>query len=197
MNQSIADAYNKAAEPYLRKYQARGVRSDDVDLALSFVQKENPFVFEVGYGGSMEAEYCLQKTSHYLGVDIAESYQKLAQQRVPNGKFVVGDIHTFSIPDGIDVVLAFASLLHSSKEQMTTILQDLHKKLNQGGVVLLSLKKGDKYQSADVTDEYTTRRFYYYDRPTLDSLLGDLYEVVHYTEQVRKEPWLTMIIQKR
>ncbi len=197
MNQSIADAYNKAAEPYLKKYQARELLSEEIDLALSFVQKENPFILEIGYGGGMEAEYCLQKTNRYLGVDIAEVYQRIAQARVPQAKFVVGDIHTFALPEGIDMVLASASLIHSSKEQLGVLLQRLHTRLTHNGVILLLLKRRDGYQWADVTDAYTTRRYYYYDWPTLDSLLGDLYEVVHYTEQVRKEPWLTMIIQRR
>ncbi len=196
MNQLIAEAYNKAAGPYLAKYEARGVRAKDVDLALSFVLVEEPFVFEIGYGGGIEAEYVLQKTGRYLGVDISEAYQQIAQKRVPTAQFMIGDIHTYELPNNIDVVLAFASLLHSSKKQLETLLQDLHKKLNQAGVILLSLKKREGYQRADVTDDYTTRRFYYYDRHTLESLTKELYRVVYYDEQERQEPWLTMVLQK-
>jgi len=94
-------------------------------------------------------------------------------------------------------VFAFASLLHSTKEELELIMHRVYDSLHDGGVVYLSLKRREEYTAAVVEDIYGPRKFYYYTRKTLLDIVGDRFEEVSYEEQERIEPWLTMILKKK
>lgn len=193
----IARAYNTAAVAYRERYAAIGPRIDDVDLALSFLKTQTPKVVEIGCAYGREARYLLSKTSQYVGIDISQAYIDMAQHEVSGGTFHCVDVMEYDFPSDVDVVFAFASLLHLPKEDVATVLQRVASALRPGGVVFLSLKRRDHYETAMETDDLVSRRFYYYTRQTiLDVAPPELVEVF-YDEQELRESWFTMILQKQ
>ncbi|MFN3188278.1 MAG: class I SAM-dependent methyltransferase [Candidatus Paceibacteria bacterium] len=192
----IRDAYNLAANSYRAKYDSIPPRVEDVDVALSFSTKDNPKVVEIGCAYGREATYILSKTNQYIGIDVCDEFIKMAQEEIPQGTFVQADVATYQFPQSVDVVLAFASLLHTSKEDMELVLQRIVKSLNSGGVVFLSLKRRDVYCDSVETDEYVSRQFYYYTRDTILDIAPSEFKEVYYEEQILKEPWFTMALQK-
>ena len=191
------NTYDKAARGYTKKFKDIGVRSLDVDKAFTFVTKKNPFVVEIGCGAGREAEYILTKTNSYVGMDISEGMLEVAQENLPNAHFIKADIASYQFPQDLDIVFAFASLLHSSREELQVVFKRIYESLNEGGVVYVSLKRKDEYSSAVVEDAYGPREFYYYTRETLLEIAGDNFEEVFYEEQERIEPWFTMILKKK
>ena len=191
------ETYDKAARGYAEKFKNIGVRAKDVDKAFTFVAKENPSVVEIGCGAGREAEYIFTKTNRYIGMDISAGMLEVARENFPDVHFVQADIDTYKFPEGVDIVFAFASLLHSSKESLVGIFNRIYDALNEDGVVYVSLKRRDKYSSAVVEDTYGPREFYYYTKETLLEVAGDHFDEVFYEEQERIEPWFTMILKKK
>jgi SAM-dependent methyltransferase len=194
---SIKNAYDTAASAYRSKYDAISVRTDDIDRAFATVQVINPHVLEIGCAYGREAQYILTKTSHYIGIDISQEYVRMAQEEIDNGNFICVDVTKYDFPVGLDIVFAFASLLHLDKENVKSVLQKIYKNLNKDGIIYLSLKRREEYFFENVTGEHTTRKFYYYNRKVILELTDGLYSVEFYEEQTLKEPWFTMILKKK
>jgi len=194
---NIREAYNIAAQAYRKRYDTIPTRIEDIELALSYVKKDNPSVVEIGCAYGREAKYILSKTNRYIGIDICDEYIKMAQTEVVGGEFICTDVLEYEFPKGIDIVFAFASLLHLSKDEIALVLQRVAGPLSIGGVVFLSLKRRDAYESEMVTDDVVSRQFYYYNRETIIDVLSVGLVEVFYAEQNRNESWFTMILQKQ
>lgn len=195
--QDIKSAYDTAAVAYSKKYADIPARTKEVDLVFSYCDKSEPVVLEIGYGNGREAKYILTKTSHYTGIDISESMQGIARRNVPGAKFLCADVHTYIPEQPIDIVFAFASLLHSDKTQLSAWLQKIHTHLTTRGLIFLSLKQRDDYDMATIQDEFSTRDFYYYNREQVLEMTTDQYIERYYDIQYLKEPWFTMVLQKK
>lgn len=196
MNQDIRHAYNAAADAYRQRYDSIPPRVEDVDAAFARVSTSNPVVVEIGCAYGREARYILTKTSQYTGIDISEKYIKMAKAEIPTADFVCTDVADYEFPSGIDVVFAFASLLHASQEEVEEVLKRVAMALNSGGIIFLSLKRRAQYETAIETDDAVSRRFYYYSRQTILDIAPPHLTEVFYDEQSRKEEWFTMMLQK-
>ena len=197
-NQNFTEkTYDKASTGYAGKFEELGTRITDVDRAFAMVNKENPFVVEIGCGGGREAKYILTKTDKYLGIDISTGMLAIARKNVPEGKFIKADVESYEFSEKADVIFAFASLLHTGKETLVVVFQRMYEALNEGGIVYVSLKRKEEYSQAIVQDEYGPRQFYYYTRDVLKEVAGVGFQEVFYEEQERAESWFTIILQKK
>jgi len=197
MSDSIKNAYNTAGPTYRERYDSIPPRSKDVDLTLGYITNPNPKVVEIGCAYGREAQYILTKTTDYTGIDISHVYVDMANREVAGGQFICADVLDFAFPKNVDAVFAFASLLHSSKEDVAVVLGRVAASLADGGVVFLSLKRRDVYETVVETDDLVSRRFYYYTKQTILDLLPASLTEVFYDEQERTESWFTMILQKQ
>lgn len=195
MSQQIRRAYNQAAMAYRLGYDGIPPRIADIDLTLQYVDAPKPVVLEIGCAYGREAQHLI-KRSHYFGIDISAAYIQMARREHPRGNFEVADVMQYQFPSGLDVVFAFASLLHNPKEDIKLVFERVAAALNPGGVIFLSLKRRDRYETDVVNDGYSKRRFYYYTRDTVLQQKPQTLSEVHYAEQSRKEEWFTMILQK-
>ncbi len=191
------ETYDKAAEGYAKKFENIGVRSKDVDQAFEYISKENPNVLEIGCGGGREAAYILSKTDNYIGIDVSAGMLAQAQENLPDAQFQKTAVETYDFPTNVDIVFAFASLLHTSKEDLKDVFERMYEALNESGVVYLSLKRKDKYSTTVVEDSYGPREFFYYSRDDIHEVAGEGFEEVFYEEQAREEDWFTMILRKK
>ena len=157
--QQYTDVYNKQAKDLLKKYATFPARVEDIEMAFALLgEKENPFVVEIGCAQCRDGKEILNRTDRYLGIDISEEFIKIAKEEVPEGQFEVADAEVFEFPQGIDLIFAFASLLHSDKEALKSILDRAHAAMNLGGIFYLSLKSAP-YQKLVKKDQFGTRVF--------------------------------------
>lgn len=197
MDHALAAAYNRAADTYRSRYDSFPPRVENIEQVLDYLEKDNPHIIEIGCAYGRDAQYMVTKTNQYHGFDISERYIEMARAEVPTGSFSVSDVMDFDWPPNVDAVIAFASLLHSSKEELQTILDRIEQVLNPGGVIFLSLKRRDVYESVVENDGLVSRRFYYYTREVIQEIIPAGMVEVFYEEQSRSEEWFNMILQKQ
>jgi SAM-dependent methyltransferase len=190
------ETYDRSAAALAEKFNAVGVRGDDVTRAFSYLSVKNPKVLEIGCGNGRDAVEILKHTSDYLGVDYSQGLLDIARQYVPNARFERADVEEYNFPSGLDAIFAFASLLHSNKETLGEVLNRAYQTLNEDGIFFISLKKGT-YTEETKNEEYGTRTFYYYEPKDIRELVAGRYKVVHENVQtLRGQDWLEMILQR-
>ena len=66
---------------------------------------------------------------------------KIAPKSAPNGSFVLADTLTYKYPKDMDVIYAFASLLHVNKTDLFKVFEKTSQSLKKDGVLYISLKE--------------------------------------------------------
>jgi len=195
--QETIDTYNQTAAQMAEKFRGIGARVSDIEKAFSILDTPNPSVLEIGCGDGRDAKEIVTRTDKYLGIDVSSSMIELAEVHVPEATFQVADVETFEFPAGLDVIFAFASLLHSDRNAVDGILRRAYKSLNDNGVFFISLKR-DEYQSKIKEDEFGTRTFYFYSPEDIEQMLRGEYRVIFKEEQsFQNQDWFTIILQKQ
>lgn len=196
MDKETIVTYDRAAEAYARKFAGIGPRVSDIDRVFKVVGKENPRVLELGCGDGRDALEICKRTNNYVGIDVSKEMIMLARQKVPGGSFSVADLDTFPFTSPVDIIFAFASLLHVAKDSFAQVLKKAYIALPPGGIFYISLKEG-KYQGGEIVkDGYGERLFYYYEEVDI-RLLAQEYDVIFVERQLRGHTkWLEVMLKK-
>jgi SAM-dependent methyltransferase len=196
--QETIATYNKSADAMAKRFDDVEDCRKHVDRALSYINKANPFVVELGCGTGRDAQYIVKKTDNYLGLDLSEELIKIAKVNVREAKFVVDDMESFEFPEGVDIVFAFASILHIDRDAVKILLDRAYAALNSGGIFYI-LTVDSEYRERKVNDEHGDRTYYDYNSELIESLAGDKYSTV-YKESKKYPPdpqdWLSMALKK-
>ncbi len=188
--------YNATAPEMAKKFRGIGARIADIERGLALVGKENPNTLEIGCGDGRDAKEIVKRTDKYTGIDASSSMIDIARKYVPEGTFQVADIEEYVFPPRLDLVFAFASLLHADKENVRNILGRMRASLHTGGIAYISLKCGE-YHEETRTDEFGTRTYYFYTPQLIKELAGESYSVVfEETMELRGQKWLTIVLRK-
>ena len=176
-----------------------GARVSDIHQAfrLSGLRVVDRRVVGIGCGGGRDAEYIVKHCGWYQGFDPSKNLLKIARDRVPDGNFVVADALSYKYPADINVVFAFASLLHVNKDELKIVLQKLSDSLQSGGIVFMLLKESDSYLEKEKADEHGSRRMFYCYSPTVIQSLNSDFAIVyehHYT--VGDTGWFNLVLKK-
>jgi SAM-dependent methyltransferase len=195
LKQQTIDTYNASAELMAQKFNNIQARVADIERGLSFLQMKNPSVLEIGCGNGRDAQEIVKHTDRYLGIDISQSMIDIAQRTLPEQRFVVADIESYTFEHDIDIIFSFASLLHSPPEKLEQVFRSAHTALSADGVFYISLKLG---QGESIkTDAFGTRVFYLYTPEVVTALAGAGYTVI-YSElyELLGQEWLTLALRK-
>lgn len=197
--QQTIETYNATAENMAKKFSDIGTRVEDIIQVFSYIQKDIPKVVEIGCGNGRDASEILKHTPNYLWIDISSEMIRLAKEFLPEAasKFVVADVEVCELPQWIDIIFSFASLLHTPKEKLQKVLGKILSVLNPGWIVFVSLKHSDVYQEVTKTDEFWTRTYYYYCPQDILDIGGKEYSwnKVEY-QDLRGQKWFTIILWK-
>ena len=193
--QTIAVYDNKAKE-LADYFNGIGRRKTDIDKALSFINKPNPKVIEIGCGNGRDAEEILKHTNDYVGMDVSTGMIALAKKAIPTATFEVADIATYNFPPNTDIIFSFASLLHSDKHEVSDVISRAYEALSPNGIFYISLKY-DTYQKKIKSDEYGERVFYFYTPEDIKELADKRFATVHEDTQVIGDTkWFTIALQR-
>lgn len=193
------ETYDHSAEALSEYFQGFGPRTRDIELTFELAgNPQNPKVLEIGCGDGRDAAEITAHTNWYLGFDISQGMVSLAEQNVPGGVFEVADAVEFSYPPDLDVVFAFASVLHLGPEELDTVFSKVGKVLRPGGIFYISTKYSENYREEIKEDQYGRRQFYFYNQDEIGAHAGRNFETV-YSELVMhgNTEWLEIALRRR
>ena len=191
--------YNQSAEQLAEYFKGIGARDDDIERALELAgSPTHAKVVEIGCGDGRDAAEIVKRVAWYEGVDPSEGLLEIARQKVPNARFVQADAMTYQYPTDLDVVYAFASLLHVRETEMPVVLQKINTSLRAGGITFISLKERATYTEEIKADQYGERMFYYYNPEVIKRLAGAAFSAVFEDhQQMGSTDWFTLALQKK
>src|SRR5206468_3450148 len=124
------DTYNQSAKRLAAYFQGLGARVSDIEQALDLAGRpQNARVVEIGCGDGRDAKEIVKRVGWYRGFDISEELIKLAEESLAGSCFEVADATEYGFPGNLDVVFAFASLLHLDKNEVRAVLGRVHESL--------------------------------------------------------------------
>lgn len=195
--QKTIETYDASAPALAEYFKGIGPRVADIERALKLAGGHGKVV-EIGCGDGRDAAEIVKRVDWYEGFDPSTGLLAIARENLPDVSFVTADALTYNYPDNLDVVYAFASLLHVNRDELKRVLARVASALRPGGVVYISLKERPQYEEEAKTDNYGERMFYYYAPDTVCELAGDMYKSVYEDRQrIGNTDWFTLALKKR
>jgi SAM-dependent methyltransferase len=196
--QRTVDTYDQSAVELAEYFKGIGPRVEDIRLAFDLAgNPKDARVVEIGCGDGRDAIEILKYAEHYLGFDISKKLIDIAKDKAPSGKFVVADATEFVFEDELDIVFAFASLLHLNKKEVKSVCAKVCAALKEGGVFYISVKSAPRYHQEIKKDKYGERLFYFYNDDLMKGLVGDGFVVSKlWHKMVGSTDWLEIILKK-
>lgn len=190
--------YDTSAKELSEYFSGIGSRTNDIHKAFSLADLSNePLVVEIGCGDGRDAQEIVKRASSYIGLDPSIGMLEIARKRVPGAIFIQADALGFSYPKNVDIVFAFASLLHLPREDIREVFKKIATVLHRGGIFYISLKEQNMYEKELKSDQFGERLFYYYTVPLIEELDGGDFEKVYEDHQVLGHTrWFTIALKK-
>jgi SAM-dependent methyltransferase len=201
LKQETIDTYNRSAKELAEYFQCFGLKfyKGYIDKIFSIYGRDNPKVLEIGCGDGRDAEYILQKTNNYTGLDISARMVKLAKERKLSARFMVADIENYKFTKKYDIILGFGVLLHSNKKSLERIFFNIAKNgLREKGLLFISLKSKGAYKKIIKEDQFGKRIFYFYPAWLVREISRKYYQEVYYRrKKIGNTVWLQFGLQKK
>ena len=100
-------------------------------------------ILDVGCCGGRDSKIFNQKGLRVIGIDISESFLRVARKKVPKAKFIKMNLLELKFPeDYFDAIWAHAVMLHIKRKNIPKVLKDFHRTLKPGGILHITVKKG-------------------------------------------------------
>lgn len=101
-------------------------------------------VLDLGCASGYQSKLLARQDLNVTGLDLSRKMIFLAIKRVPEARFMVGDMTKLKFKAlSFDGVYARASLLHIPKKQIPKVLLSINKILRKNGLFYLAVKEGD------------------------------------------------------
>lgn len=190
--------YNTSADKLAAYFEGIGPRIADIErgLELGGASKDSRVV-EIGCGDGRDAVEIAKRAGWFEGVDPSCALLTIARNRLTNASFVEADAASYSYPQNLDVIFAFASLLHVSKQELPMVFTKGLAALKESGIYYISLKERPEYVEEPKIDQYGERMFYYYSPAIIQKLAGDGFQKVYESHQtIGHTNWFTLALQR-
>jgi len=158
--------YQSVADEYRERHDDRSPVADLVERFLDAVADATDGdpgrVADVGCGPGWESATFAARGHDVLGVDLTPAFLRAAREEAPAAAFARMDMRRPGVADdALDGLWACASFLHVPREDASATLAAFHRALRPGGVLALSVKRGDGEQRGGTYDG-DERRFTLY-----------------------------------
>jgi trans-aconitate methyltransferase len=191
--------YNNSADKLADFYNASGVRINDINLGIKLANiKHRARIVEIGCANGRDAAEITKHCAFYEGIDPSKNMLEIARVSLPGISFVQADALTYIYPKNIDIIFAFASLLHVNKEDIPKVIEKTAKSLRLGGILYISLKERETYTKSITKDQYGERMFYYYTSTLIKNFTRNLFNTVYEDHHIiRGSRWFTIALKKK
>jgi SAM-dependent methyltransferase len=192
------NTYDSSANELAEYFKGIGARVDDIQLGIKLCGSSDKLqVVEIGCGDGRDAVEIVPRVSSYVGIDPSEGLLGIARKRLPGTTFIKEDALSYDYPKNVDIIYAFASLLHVNKSDMELALEKASKSLRPGGIYYISLKERNAYSEEVKIDQFGERMFYYYSASIMRDLSSQWFDVVHEEhQQIGHTAWFIIALQK-
>ena len=197
-HQQNIKVYNDSAQNLATYFSSIGSRTSDIERGLKLANRtNNARVIEIGCGDGRDAIEILKRVSYYEGIDPSVELLNIAKRKVSNTSFIVANALSYKYPCDIDVVYAFASLLHVNQDDLPIVFNKVSQSLRKGGVFYISLKERGLYTEEIKDDEFGKRMFYYYNPRIIKEIAGKNFTLAYESHQtIGKTNWFTIALKK-
>jgi SAM-dependent methyltransferase len=197
------DTYDRSAEEFSAHF--KGYKGHELvkELEIAFKLAGNPRdarIVEIGCGAGKDAVAIAKRASWYEGFDPSKELLTIAQRELPGVSFVQSNAVDYLYPDDLDIVFAFASMLHLDKDDFSATCRKILQALRPGGVFCMTLKEAREYTSQLQRDDFGERLFYLYNSDLVQELAGPNFSVAyedHYAAGPKHKPWFSIILRKQ
>jgi SAM-dependent methyltransferase len=170
----VREGYDAIAASYLSR--RRGKDSRDLALLGEIVGRlpRGASVLDAGCGAGIPIAKFLSTSFRVTGLDFSEAQVRLAQEHVPEARFVRGNIRGLGFSDGrFDAVVSYYAIIHIPRQAHAGVFQEIYRVLRPGGLALLCLGADDLAE--DTAEDYLGTRMYWshYDADTNISMLKE------------------------
>jgi SAM-dependent methyltransferase len=196
-SEKTLETYNRFAPELAEYFATIGPRTGDINRAFEFVKDtDQPHVLEIGCGDGRDALEIVAKTSNYIGIDPSSGMLDIARQKVPQGKFELSGAVEYDFPDDLDLIFAFASLLHLDKDDVKKVFDKSADALRSNGVFYVSVKYRPEYTEEVQTDKFGERMFYYYQPELIKELATERFDTIYEDSQkIGGTEWRTIALR--
>jgi len=181
-------------QAYAKIFQNYASRNSDLnevvrrmlDWFISLLSGEK--VLDVGCANGRESKYLFEHSLDVTGCDISEEFIQLAREKCPGCEFVVSDMRKLGKGEKYDGLWVSASFLHVPKSDARATLEGFFELLNPGGVMYVSVMKGDfDGLRPNVALNWPERHFSDYGENEIEGLLEGAGFTVIENESVKTE----------
>ncbi len=195
MNDRTLEYYDDHAE----RYVSETILADMSEVYRSFLLsvKKQGRILDLGCGSGRDSKYFMERGFQVTAVDGAENMCKLASRYL--GQEVICKRFTeINYSNEFDGIWCCASLLHISKCEIQSVLEQLIAALKSGGILYLSFKYGTKEYMKD------GRKFSDYNEQEMENIFNTIssakIEKIFLTGDVRlgreNERWINVLVEK-
>jgi SAM-dependent methyltransferase len=150
----LRSAYDHVATKYEERFiDELDGKPRDRELLDRFATTTIDPVVEVGCGPGQIGAYIRRRGRHVIGVDLSKSMAALARHRL--GAAVSADMRRLPCASAsVGGVVAFYSIIHMPRPDLTVALQEFERVLRPGGQLVFSAHEGDgEYRSTEFLGE--------------------------------------------
>jgi ubiquinone/menaquinone biosynthesis C-methylase UbiE len=134
----VREGYDKIATQYLESLDSFNNDAELIEF-MSLVQPGGR-ILDAGCGPGEAAQILVNNGFQVVGIDISQKMIELAEQRVPEAEFKVGDMTALDLKDGaFDGIVSTYAVFHVPRNNHFGLFKDFHRLLKKGGPLLISI----------------------------------------------------------
>lgn len=193
-------AYERIAADYAQAQQDRSSMLPLIDRFVSLLPPAG-VVLDIGCGPGFDTAVLRQRGLRAIGLDytyaMLQAGRRELKLRLP---VVQADMRHLPLRGDIDGIWCSAALLHLPRSEAPGVLRGFWRALRPGGVLCLSVKRGDGDAWTPISYGHEASRFFaYWQPPALDALLETAAFTLIDGRQTQAGPttWLTRFARKQ
>lgn len=137
----LVKTYDATVQEYVKHEFNNKMMKKHYHNFLSFLPK-NSRVLDAGCGPGQAAKRFSKKGHEVVGIDFSKKMIAFAKKAVPNARFLVRDVATFSSKKVFDGIWAAFILVHIPCKKHVKVLKQFNKMLSENGILFLGLLEG-------------------------------------------------------
>lgn len=188
--------YDKFAKKYEENNAVKTENELEKEISLFLENVEGKKILDLGSGPGNISLIFRNKGFEPLCVDFSGEMIKLCKEKGLNA--VQSNIEELNLSESFGGIWANASLLHISKNNLPSVIQNVYDLLLPKGVFFIGMKEGD-FEGYEFREHYpeVKRYFSYYKKEELEKILRKLFDIIYFREiNFRKRNYLIFLCKK-